>query len=106
MRVSQSSIPNMLPRLWRSPIRGPWLTSVFGMALLVGIPIEFLTGAVSWAAYDPRLAGNDTTRYHGVLSFYLFDWITSPSWIYRVSQGTHVCSAWPSRRFCWPSCGR
>lgn len=75
---------------WKSPVRGPWLTSVFGVVLLVGIPIEFITGLVSWAAYDPRLPGNDTTPQHGVLSFYLFSWVTSPSWIYRVSQGIHV----------------
>jgi DMSO/TMAO reductase YedYZ molybdopterin-dependent catalytic subunit len=82
--------PQHLHKLWRSPIRGPWLTSVFGAVLLVGIPIEFITGLVSWAAYNPRLAGNDTTNHHGILSFYLFNWITGPSWIYRVSQGTHV----------------
>ncbi|HEX6392732.1 MAG TPA: molybdopterin-dependent oxidoreductase [Acidimicrobiales bacterium] len=75
---------------WRSPIRGPWLTSVFGIVLLVGIPIEFLTGLISWAAYNPRLRGNETTPHHGILSFYLFDWVTSPSWIYRVNQGIHV----------------
>lgn len=75
---------------WRSPIRGPWLTSVFGLVLLVGVPVEMLTGLISWAAYNPRLEGNDTTPQHGVLSFYLFDWVTSPSWIYRVSQGAHV----------------
>jgi DMSO/TMAO reductase YedYZ molybdopterin-dependent catalytic subunit len=82
--------PEHLGRFWRSPIRGPWLTSVFGAILLVGIPIEFLTGIISWAAYDPRLRGNDTTTHHGILSFYLFDWVTSPSWAYRVNQGTHV----------------
>jgi DMSO/TMAO reductase YedYZ molybdopterin-dependent catalytic subunit len=76
--------------LWRSPVRGPWLTSVFGSVLLVGIPIEFITGLVSYAAYNPRLAGNDETSHHGLLGFYLFNWVTSPSWIYRVSQGTHV----------------
>ena len=88
--MALSTRPDQLHRLWRSPIRGPWLTSVFGSILLVGIPIEFVTGLVSWAAYNPRLRGNDVTTHHGVLSFYLFDWITSPSWIYRVSQGTHV----------------
>jgi DMSO/TMAO reductase YedYZ molybdopterin-dependent catalytic subunit len=82
--------PATLHLRWKSPIRGPWLTSVFGAILLVGIPIEFITGLVSWAAYNPRLPGNDTTPQHGVLSFYLFNWVTSPSWIYRVSQGTHV----------------
>ncbi|HWE65011.1 MAG TPA: hypothetical protein VG298_00050, partial [Acidimicrobiales bacterium] len=63
---------------------------MLGSVLLIGIPVEFVTGLVSWAAYNPRLAGNDTTPHHGILSFYLFNWITSPSWIYRVSQGTHV----------------
>lgn len=82
--------PQVLHRYWRSPIRGPWLTSVFGFVLLIGIPVEFLTGVISWAAYDPRLRGNDVTTHHGILSFYLFDWVTSPSWIYRVNQGTHV----------------
>jgi DMSO/TMAO reductase YedYZ molybdopterin-dependent catalytic subunit len=82
--------PAHLHQYWRSPIRGPWLTSVFGLVLLVGIPIEFLTGVISWAAYDPRLRGNDVTTHHGILSFYLFDWVTSPSWVYRVNQGTHV----------------
>lgn len=75
---------------WRSPIRGPWLTSVFGLVLLVGIPVMLITGLVSYASYDPRLTGNDTTPGKGVLGFYLFNWVTNPSWIYRVSQGTHV----------------
>ena len=78
------------PETWRSPVRGPWLTSVFGSVLLVGIPIMVITGLVSYAAYDPRLAGNDTSPTRGGLGFYLFNWVTSPSWIYRVSQGTHV----------------
>ncbi len=78
------------PGVWRSPLRGPWLTSVLGSVLLVGIPILVVTGLVSYAAYNPRLAHNDTTPARGVLGFYLFHWITNPSWIYRVSQGTHV----------------
>jgi DMSO/TMAO reductase YedYZ molybdopterin-dependent catalytic subunit len=78
------------PETWRSPVRGPWLTSVFGSVLLAGIPVMVVTGLVSYAAYDPRLPGNDTTATRGVLGFYLFNWVTSPSWIYRVSQGTHV----------------
>ncbi len=75
---------------WRSPVRGPWLTSYFGSILLVGIPVMFLTGLVSYASYDPQLAGNDTTPGKGILGFYLFSWVTNPSWIYRISQGTHV----------------
>jgi DMSO/TMAO reductase YedYZ molybdopterin-dependent catalytic subunit len=78
------------PEVWRSPLRGPWLTSVLGSVLLVGIPILVVTGLVSYVSYNPRLGHNDTTPSHGALGFYLFSWITSPSWIYRVSQGTHV----------------
>jgi DMSO/TMAO reductase YedYZ molybdopterin-dependent catalytic subunit len=63
---------------------------VLGSVLLVGIPILVVTGLISYAAYNPRLGHNDTTPARGVLGFYLFSWITSPSWIYRVSQGTHV----------------
>ena len=82
--------PARIRSLFRSPIRGPWLTSVFGAVLLVGIPVEFLTGLMSWAAYNPRLAGNDQNPVHGFLSAYLFSWFTRPSWIYRVTQGVHV----------------
>ena len=77
-------------RWWKSPVRGPWLTSYFGSILLVGIPVVFVTGLVSYASYNPRLAGNDTTPGKGILGFYLFNWVTNPSWVYKVSQGTHV----------------
>jgi DMSO/TMAO reductase YedYZ molybdopterin-dependent catalytic subunit len=39
---------------WRSPLRGPWLTSVFGSVLLVTLPIVILTGLLSYGAYAPR----------------------------------------------------
>ncbi|MFJ7243160.1 molybdopterin-dependent oxidoreductase [Kitasatospora sp. NPDC098652] len=79
------------PRFWRSPIRGPWLTSVFGLVLLLGIPVLFVTGALSYAAYNPDLDPlNDQTPDKGVLGFYLFDWPTDPSWLYRLTQGVHV----------------
>ncbi|MEU4408812.1 molybdopterin-dependent oxidoreductase [Streptosporangium sp. NPDC023963] len=78
------------PEFWRSPLRGPWLTSVFGLVLLVGIPIVALTGLVSYAAYNPQLPGNDITPERGLLGFYLFDWPTSPVWLYRFNQGVHV----------------
>jgi DMSO/TMAO reductase YedYZ molybdopterin-dependent catalytic subunit len=77
------------PRFWRSPLRGRWLTSVFAGVLLVGIPVLFLTGLFSYAAYNPRL-GNDLTPDKGVLGFYLFDWPTRPVWLYAVNQGIHV----------------
>jgi len=78
------------PRRWRSPVRGPWLTSVFGSVLLVGIPLEFITGLLSYAAYNPRLAGNDPTHERGLLGFWLFNWFTGPTWLFRLTQGIHV----------------
>ena len=76
---------------WRSPVRGPWLTSVLGLLLLAGIPVMFATGLLSYAAYNPNLSPfNDTTPGKGLLGFYLFSWPTHPIWLYRVTQGTHV----------------
>src|ERR1700677_2797799 len=78
------------PRRWRSPIRGPWLTSVFGSILLVGIPVEFVTGLLSYASYDPRLGHNNPTGHVGFLDFYLFTWPSAPQWLFRVTEGIHV----------------
>jgi DMSO/TMAO reductase YedYZ molybdopterin-dependent catalytic subunit len=76
---------------WRSPVRGPWLTSVFGLLLLVSIPVMFATGLLSYAAYNPDLSPvNDTTPGKGLLGFYLFSWPTHPYWLYRLTQGVHV----------------
>lgn len=77
---------------WRSPLRGPWLTSVFASVLLVGLPILIVTGLASYAAYDPRFGGsNDQTPGAGLLASYaFFSWPTSPAWLYRLNQGTHV----------------
>ncbi|GHB56650.1 membrane protein [Streptomyces cirratus] len=79
------------PQFWRSPLRGPWLTAVFGLVLLVGVTLLFLTGLLSYAAYNPDLAPvNDQTPGKGWLGFYLFSWPTSPHWLYRLTQGVHV----------------
>ena len=76
---------------WRSPIRGPWLTSVFGLILLGGISVMFVTGLLSYAAYNPDLSPlNDQTPGKGLLGFYLFSWPTHPVWLYRLNQGVHV----------------
>ncbi|GGX69266.1 molybdopterin-dependent oxidoreductase [Streptomyces minutiscleroticus] len=76
---------------WRSPLRGPWLTSVLGMVLLVGIPVLFVTGLLSYAAYNPDLSPvNDKTPDKGLLGLYLFSWPTHPYWLYRLTQGIHV----------------
>ena len=39
------------PFRWRSPIRGPWLTSMFALPLLIGLPIVIVTGLLDWMAY-------------------------------------------------------
>ncbi|MFM9632313.1 molybdopterin-dependent oxidoreductase [Streptomyces galilaeus] len=79
------------PGFWRSPLRGPWFTSVLGLVLLVGITVLFVTGLLSYAAYNPDLAPvNDKTPDKGILGFYLFAWPTDPHWLYRLNQGVHV----------------
>ncbi|MEW2115049.1 molybdopterin-dependent oxidoreductase [Streptomyces sp. NPDC005474] len=83
----------MSPGFWRSPVRGPWFTSVLGVVLLGGITVLFVTGLVSYAAYNPNLSPvNDLTPDKGLLGFYLhlFTWPTDPPWLYRLSQGVHV----------------
>jgi DMSO/TMAO reductase YedYZ molybdopterin-dependent catalytic subunit len=75
---------------WRSPLRGPWLTSVLGFMLLIAIPVIAITGFLSNDAYNPRLGGNSVGRHLGPLDFYLFTWPTHPSWLYAFTQGAHV----------------
>ncbi|MDX6339495.1 MAG: hypothetical protein QOG05_6835 [Streptosporangiaceae bacterium] len=78
------------PGVWRSPLRGLWLTSVLAVVLLPGLTILAVTGLLSYAAYDPLLPGNDQTPGAGLLRFYLFSWPSHPSWLYRVDQGVHI----------------
>ncbi|MEV2278159.1 molybdopterin-dependent oxidoreductase [Nocardiopsis sp. NPDC049922] len=79
------------PGFWRSPIRGPWTTSVLGAVLLVGLTLVTVTGLLSYAAYNPDLTPvNDKTPDKGLLGFYLFPWPTDPPWLYRLTQGIHV----------------
>ncbi|HWD84539.1 MAG TPA: molybdopterin-dependent oxidoreductase [Solirubrobacteraceae bacterium] len=75
---------------WRSPLRGPWLTAVLGLVLLIGLPIVIITGLLSNDAYQPGLFGNALGRKLGPLDFYLFGWPTGPSWLYALTQGLHV----------------
>ncbi|WP_216586146.1 molybdopterin-dependent oxidoreductase [Streptomyces brasiliscabiei] len=79
------------PAFWRSPLRGPWFTSVLGVVLLAGITVLFVTGLLSYAAYNPDLSPvNDKTPDKGILGLYLFPWPTNPHWLYRLTQGVHV----------------
>ncbi|MEU2251057.1 molybdopterin-dependent oxidoreductase [Streptomyces sp. NPDC019224] len=79
------------PGFWRSPVRGVPFTAVLGLVLLAGITLLFVTGLLSYAAYNPDLNPvNDKTPDKGLLGFYLFSWPTSPHWLYRLTQGLHV----------------
>jgi DMSO/TMAO reductase YedYZ molybdopterin-dependent catalytic subunit len=74
---------------FRSPLRGPWLTSVFGLTLLVTLPIVIVTGLLSYIAYAPQL-GQAVPGDVGWLRLPGFVWPTRPSWLYRLTQGLHV----------------
>jgi DMSO/TMAO reductase YedYZ molybdopterin-dependent catalytic subunit len=74
---------------FRSPLRGPWLTSVFGLVLLVTLPIITITGLLSYAAYAPQF-GQAIPADVGWLRLPAFTWPTRPSWLYRLTQGLHV----------------
>ncbi|OBJ50513.1 molybdopterin-dependent oxidoreductase [Mycobacterium sp. 1423905.2] len=80
--------PRQLGR-FRSPLRGPWLTSVFGLVLLITLPIVIITGLLSYAAYSPQL-GQAIPADVGWLRLPSFTWPTRPSWLYRLTQGLHV----------------
>lgn len=74
---------------WRSPLRGLWLTSVFGSVLLATLPIVIITGLLSYIAYGPQF-GQAIPADVGWLRLPSFDWPTDPSWLYRLTQGLHV----------------
>ena len=78
--------------LWRSPLRGPWLTSALGLVLLCGLPVVMATGLLSNAAYNPWLNGNVALqgRSRSPLDFYLFHWPAHPAWLYAAVEGIHV----------------
>jgi DMSO/TMAO reductase YedYZ molybdopterin-dependent catalytic subunit len=74
---------------FRSPLRGPWLTSVFGLVLLIAMPIVIITGLLSYIAYAPQF-GQAIPGDVGWLRLPGFAWPTRPSWLYRLTQGLHV----------------
>lgn len=74
---------------FRSPLRGPWLTSVFGLVLLVALPVVAITGLLSYIAYAPQF-GQAHPGDVGLLRLPEFAWPTRPSWLYRLTQGLHV----------------
>ncbi|TNH28991.1 hypothetical protein FHG89_13720 [Micromonospora orduensis] len=78
-----------IERSWRSPLRGPWLTAVYGTALLVALPLVIITGLLDYVAYGPQFDQAFPTDV-GWLRLPAFDWPTRPSWLFRVTQGLHV----------------
>jgi DMSO/TMAO reductase YedYZ molybdopterin-dependent catalytic subunit len=77
------------PLYWRSPIRGPWLTSFLGTLLIPGFVMMAVTGFIDHWAHYPEFAGNGTVGPGGdipVLFHFPSSW---PSWSYAATQGTH-----------------
>jgi DMSO/TMAO reductase YedYZ molybdopterin-dependent catalytic subunit len=77
------------PTFWRSPLRGPWMTTILGLLLLGGVTVVALTGFLSHAAYMPSLGANAIVPVDRDLPL-TFGWPTSPSWLYALTQGLHV----------------
>jgi DMSO/TMAO reductase YedYZ molybdopterin-dependent catalytic subunit len=74
---------------WTSPLRGRWLTSFLGSAMLPLLAIAAITGFLSQAAYNPGLGANDVTGGFEA-DLYFFDWPTRPVWLYSLTQSLHV----------------
>ena len=78
------------PGFWRSPLRGKWLTTALGSLLFPAVLLIGLTGFLSHAAYAPDLGQNAIVPVGRDLDLFVFDWPTSPSWLYAATQGFHV----------------
>ena len=73
------------PMFWRSPIRGPWLTSLLGTLLVPAITVIALTGFIDhWAQW-----GNEVVGPGDIPALFHFP-ASWPSWSYAMTQGTHV----------------
>ena len=81
--------PPFRPDFWRSPLRGPWLTTVLGTLLLGGVTVVALTGFLSHAAYEPGIGANGIVDPARDLPFGI-GWPASPAWLYGLTQGLHV----------------
>ena len=60
---------------FRSPLRGPWLTSVLGVVLLAALPLVIVTGLLDYVAYGP---GQSIPGDVGLLHLPAIDWPTRP----------------------------
>lgn len=77
-------------RVWRSPLRGPWLASFLSLGLLVLFSLEILTGYFSYVAYQPQLPGNSVTGGGPDEFLFSWRWPTSPAWLFGLNQTVHV----------------
>jgi DMSO/TMAO reductase YedYZ molybdopterin-dependent catalytic subunit len=77
------------PSFWRSPLRGPWLTTALGSVLLVLVALVALTGFLSHAAYQPDLPGNAIVDPARDLPLH-FAWPSGFTYLYALTQGVHV----------------
>ncbi len=76
-------------RAWRSPLRGPWLTSVLGTLIAISLPLVFLTGLMDFIAYGPQF--HQASPHHvGWLHLPYFNWPTRPDWLFQFTEGLHV----------------
>ena len=94
------------PEFWRSPLRGPWLTSVLGLVLLAGITVLRHRPAVL-RRLQPRPAGSTTRRPARGCSASTCS--PGPPIRSGCTGSTRACtspSGWCWSRCCWPSCGR
>ena len=76
-------------RVWRSPLRGPWLTSVLGFLLLISLPLVIVTGLLDWIAYGPQFHQSNPAHV-GFLHLPYFDWPDHPAWLFQLTEGLHV----------------
>ena len=77
------------PEFWRSPLRGPWLTTLLGSLLLGGVTVVALTGFLSHAAYEPGVGSNAIVDPGRDLPLGI-GWPAAPAWLYGLTQGLHV----------------
>src|SRR5437660_11068271 len=78
------------PEFWRSPLRGPWLTSFLGTLLLPLIVIVAVTGLISDGVYNPQLGLNSPFDRYGAFNVAIHLPASSPAWLYAVNQGLHI----------------
>jgi DMSO/TMAO reductase YedYZ molybdopterin-dependent catalytic subunit len=78
------------PEFWRSPLRGPWLTSFLGTLLGPLIVIVAVTGLISDGSYNPTLGLNSPFDRYGAFDVAIHLPASSPAWVYAINQGFHI----------------